>query len=191
MAERSSAPLQASPDYRGSHCRRFDGGRGRVIFDLSRDARLSLSSQTPGASAARSRSARHCTQAEEEFHLIAHFMANFVAFAQCVSTMIFQVLEKIGAPDRIRTCGLCLRRAALYPAELRVPERFYMRAFWRLQSGLTPESHFVGLARPTFGNKALGRETENHEKNDSHEEWSQVGRAFQQMIAQEAGGVHR
>ncbi len=26
-----------------------------------------------------------------------------------------------GAPDRIRTCGLCLRRAALYPAELRVP----------------------------------------------------------------------
>jgi hypothetical protein len=26
-----------------------------------------------------------------------------------------------GAPDRIRTCGLCLRRAALYPAELQVP----------------------------------------------------------------------
>ena len=26
----------------------------------------------------------------------------------------------IGAPDRIRTCDLCLRRAALYPAELRV-----------------------------------------------------------------------
>ena len=30
---------------------------------------------------------------------------------------------KGGAPDRIRTCGLCLRRAALYPAELRVPGR--------------------------------------------------------------------
>jgi hypothetical protein len=31
------------------------------------------------------------------------------------------VLErpKNGAPDRIRTCGLCLRRATLYPAELR------------------------------------------------------------------------
>ena len=29
----------------------------------------------------------------------------------------------VGAPDRIRTCDLCLRRAALYPAELRVPER--------------------------------------------------------------------
>src|SRR5262249_14067811 len=25
----------------------------------------------------------------------------------------------IGAPDKIRTCDLCLRRAALYPAELR------------------------------------------------------------------------
>src|SRR5258706_3811011 len=26
----------------------------------------------------------------------------------------------VGAPDKIRTCDLCLRRAALYPAELRV-----------------------------------------------------------------------
>jgi hypothetical protein len=26
---------------------------------------------------------------------------------------------KHGAPDRIRTCDLCLRRATLYPAELR------------------------------------------------------------------------
>ena len=31
--------------------------------------------------------------------------------------------QKAGAPDRIRTCDLCLRRAALYPAELRVPGR--------------------------------------------------------------------
>jgi hypothetical protein len=30
-------------------------------------------------------------------------------------------LRKTGAPDRIRTCDLCLRRAALYPAELRAP----------------------------------------------------------------------
>ncbi len=29
---------------------------------------------------------------------------------------------EIGAPDKIRTCDLCLRRATLYPAELRVPE---------------------------------------------------------------------
>lgn len=30
---------------------------------------------------------------------------------------------EFGAPDRIRTCDLCLRRAALYPAELRVRDR--------------------------------------------------------------------
>jgi hypothetical protein len=29
-------------------------------------------------------------------------------------------LDFIGAPDRIRTCDLCLRRATLYPTELRV-----------------------------------------------------------------------
>src|SRR4051812_33676521 len=31
---------------------------------------------------------------------------------------------KIGAPDTIRTCGLRLRRATLYPAELRVPTAY-------------------------------------------------------------------
>lgn len=31
-----------------------------------------------------------------------------------------QLIEMSGAPDTIRTCGLRLRRAALYPAELRV-----------------------------------------------------------------------
>src|SRR5713226_1796231 len=31
-----------------------------------------------------------------------------------------QSIEVIGAPDTIRTCDLCLRRATLYPAELRV-----------------------------------------------------------------------
>src|SRR5690606_8539848 len=33
-----------------------------------------------------------------------------------------------GAPDRIRTCDLCLRRAALYPAELRVRWRALSKA---------------------------------------------------------------
>ena len=33
----------------------------------------------------------------------------------------FHLLFGSGAPDRIRTCDLCLRRAALYPTELRVP----------------------------------------------------------------------
>ena len=36
------------------------------------------------------------------------------------------VLYRSGSPDKIRTCDLCLRRAALYPAEL--------RARWRLDS---------------------------------------------------------
>src|SRR5690349_17730622 len=40
--------------------------------------------------------------------------------ALCQRTTL-QVDDLIGAPDRIRTCDLCLRRAALYPAELRVP----------------------------------------------------------------------
>jgi hypothetical protein len=31
----------------------------------------------------------------------------------------FAVLNRSGAPDTIRTCDLCLRRATLYPAELR------------------------------------------------------------------------
>ena len=31
-----------------------------------------------------------------------------------------QLIEETGAPDRIRTCDLCLRRATLYPTELRV-----------------------------------------------------------------------
>jgi hypothetical protein len=34
-------------------------------------------------------------------------------------------LLKTGAPDRIRTCDLCLRRAALYPAELRVHDMLH------------------------------------------------------------------
>ena len=33
-------------------------------------------------------------------------------------------LNRSGAPDTIRTCGLHLRRVALYPAELRVHRRF-------------------------------------------------------------------
>ena len=33
----------------------------------------------------------------------------------------FSLLFRNGAPDRIRTCDLRLRRATLYPAELRVP----------------------------------------------------------------------
>ena len=38
-----------------------------------------------------------------------------------------------GAPERIRTSGLCLRRAALYPAELRVLQAGYIGTPMRLQ----------------------------------------------------------
>lgn len=40
------------------------------------------------------------------------------------------VLYRSGAPDTIRTCDLCLRRATLYPAELRVLVEFHL-ADWR------------------------------------------------------------
>lgn len=42
----------------------------------------------------------------------------------------FYIIDFIGAPDTIRTCDLCLRRAALYPAELRVRNRRHL-ADWR------------------------------------------------------------
>ncbi len=37
------------------------------------------------------------------------------------SAPLVQLRKEIGGPDTIRTCDLCLRRATLYPAELRVP----------------------------------------------------------------------
>ena len=42
-----------------------------------------------------------------------------------------------GAPDRIRTCDPCLRRAVLYPAELRVHEaRSPMKSTEKRQSAV-------------------------------------------------------
>ena len=42
----------------------------------------------------------------------------------CVARITIEIMQSfqsvIGAPDTIRTCDLCLRRATLYPAELRV-----------------------------------------------------------------------
>jgi hypothetical protein len=49
-------------------------------------------------------------------------------------------LQTNGAPDRIRTCDLCLRRAALYPAELRVHP-------WRLAGRFSPEGSELSVAR--------------------------------------------
>ena len=39
---------------------------------------------------------------------------------------IAEVLDFTGAPDTIRTCDLCLRRATLYPAELRAREGHHL-----------------------------------------------------------------
>ena len=46
-----------------------------------------------------------------------------------------QVIDMSGAPKRIRTSDLCLRRAALYPAELWVPEAVFRACAAVLQSG--------------------------------------------------------
>ena len=43
------------------------------------------------------------------------------AESKAAGASVFADRYRDGAPDRIRTCDLCLRRAALYPAELRVP----------------------------------------------------------------------
>ena len=47
---------------------------------------------------------------------------NLYPFAIIVrqALQMLAVLTVNGAPDRIRTCDPCLRRAVLYPAELRV-----------------------------------------------------------------------
>ena len=46
---------------------------------------------------------------------------------------LVQLIDLNGAPDRIRTYDLCLRRATLYPAELRV------RNEWRIIRGRLQE----------------------------------------------------
>src|SRR5215469_140014 len=52
-------------------------------------------------------------------------VADRYAAARAVSGVgVWRLSQINGGPDTIRTCDLCLRRAALYPAELRVqPDR--------------------------------------------------------------------
>ena len=52
------------------------------------------------------------------------------------------LFDKIGAPGEIRTHDLCLRRAALYPAELRVP------CVVSYDLGIVRYSRFAASARP-------------------------------------------
>jgi hypothetical protein len=51
-------------------------------------------------------------------------------------------MRKNGAPDWIRTSDLCLRRATLYPAELRV-----QRAFMGSLSGVVFQHHLGSRGR--------------------------------------------
>ena len=62
-----------------------------------------------------------------------------------------EAIEKIGAPDTIRTCDLCLRRATLYPAELRVLEAV------SLKSSLPDYGLEGNLRQPRFATAAGGR----------------------------------
>ena len=48
---------------------------------------------------------------------------NFHDFSRRTLVPFKSDFKMCGAPERIRTSGLCLRRAALYPAELQVPAR--------------------------------------------------------------------
>ena len=61
----------------------------------------------------------------------------------------------IGAPETIRTFDLCLRRAALYPAELRARGRAIMTYVLSLWQMINP-GHTILPERPVY--KVWGRE---------------------------------
>ena len=71
-----------------------------------------------------------------------------------------------GAPDRIRTCDLCLRRAALYPAELRVREGgWYRKGWWVSTAPALGAAHGRRASRPPLGAldcEALGAQLSLH-----------------------------
>ena len=64
---------------------------------------------------------RHAQQVSAEL-----FQPLFPPYSCCKNDLghlrVALVLESIGAPDTVRTCDPCLRRAVLYPAELRAPK---------------------------------------------------------------------
>src|SRR3954467_15168597 len=65
--------------------------------------------------------------------------------ADCVSE---DLPDFAGAPDTIRTCDLCLRRATLYPAELRVHWRSFSRLFRYRQCPGRPEEASLQSPKP-------------------------------------------
>src|SRR5690348_14175313 len=83
-----------------------------------------------------------------------------------VESKLFQGIT--GGPDTIRTCDLCLRRAALYPAELRVRRRGHHsrgripRA--RESAHAPPALPFVGPPRYARPRDRRQREEDSHER---------------------------
>jgi hypothetical protein len=59
-------------------------------------------------------------------------------------------VAKNGAPDRIRTYDLCLRRAALYPAELRVRAIFGRSGSRRRSARSYKENELALQSEPGF-----------------------------------------
>ena len=66
-------------------------------------------------------------------------------------------LGAFGAPSRIRTCDLCLRRAALYPAELWVPRASDSRSWLGAQRRFAPDPPM-----PPTPARPAGVHSENH-----------------------------
>ncbi len=79
--------------------------------------------------------------------------AFYASALEVVVISIFCKKEELGAPDRIRTCDLCLRRAALYPAELRVPDGFHITIRTRADNGYLAE--FFHLRNPVHATATL------------------------------------
>ena len=71
------------------------------------------------------RLSHHCCKHAGSRRFPLHFFQNSAAdIREKITHLHFAEIDnRDGAPERIRTSGLCLRRAALYPAELRVPMR--------------------------------------------------------------------
>src|SRR5580700_5093547 len=72
--------------------------------------------------------------------------------------------QEAGAPDRIRTCDLCLRRAALYPAELRMHFMLVAPALADAPGDLYPRISKRGNRRRNglMGAGARPRHIQNH-----------------------------
>src|SRR5258708_9865632 len=81
----------------------------------------------------------------------------------------------VGAPDKIRTCDLCLRRAALYPAELRVHAAGTGRTIAKGGLGVKPAAQGVPGAQPRLA-PALAQDNYSPKERGAGAEFLRVGR---------------